>query len=1020
MVQGLKLAQAIAPSNEGPLTEPLPRELGEYELLEQLARGGMGVIYRARQRDLDRIVAVKLLLLGPRASPDFVKRFRAEASAAAGLHHPNIVAIHQVGVHQGEHYLAMDLVDGPDLAKFIKDQPLPARQAAGYLKTIAEAIHYAHERGILHRDLKPSNVLIDSNDQPRVTDFGLAKRFDGDSSLTLSGQVLGSPSYMPPEQAGTTRHKVGRRSDVYSLGAMLYHMVVGRPPFVGEGLNQTLDQVLNHEPISPRLLNPAVPRDLETICLKCLEKEPARRFQTAQALADELGRFLRDEPIRARPVSRPERVWRWCRRKPALATLLLLLQVVGVAGLGGILWQWRRAEHNADAERLSREQAEALGYATDMSLAQKHLEAGNLARARNLLQRHRPGSSSEKDRRGWEWRYLWQRSRGDEIGTLDHNQAQVWCLNYSPDGKLLASGDGQGMLRLWDPTTRQLVASAASPNGVPLALHFAPNGRRLASGGFRHGVRVLDWDGAKLSSRPPLWADGIVLGLWLGDLELIAVDSERQIRQRWELPSGRELDSGEIVGESSSQLESWSVFSADGALLATSTNNVVLLWAARTGALLAALTNHAAAAHPLAFSPDGRILATGDFNGILKLWSVQTHQEMASAVAHQLIAEYAAFSPDGKRLVTCGYDYALRLWDVAPLHELATLRGHLGEVYQVQFSPDGRQIASASADGTVKFWSPVPKAAQSGSWSLPPDLRLWSLAPDGQWLLLLFTDHTFSLWNLQAAEPALTSSRYPLGATNVTAAAVLAGGRLLALGCSDGRVDLYEAPSMKRVIELPRLDAEVATFGCSRDGHTLVAQSTNFLMKSWSLPEGRELGSFSYTNHFYYARALVSPDGHSVLTADLRGAAGLWSPEGSRRLTFQGSEGAMVTGAAFFRDGRRMATCSTDKTARIWDLATVRPILTLYSDLNGLRSVALSPDEKRLVVGDDLGRPRKVKVFDLATAQEVAVLSGHNDSILDVAFWPDGNAIVSVSRDTLNIWRAPSLAEIETEITKGP
>src|SRR5689334_21172937 len=311
----------------------LPRDVGEYELLEEIARGGMGVLYRASQRGLNRLVAVKLLLFGPHASPEHDKRFRAEATAAASLRHPNIVTIHDVGVNQGEHFLVMDLVDGPNHASFLKEKPLSARQAAQYLKAIAEAIDYAHERGILHRELEPSIVLIDANNQPRVTDFGLAKRLEGDSSLTLSGHVLGTPSYTPPEQARSDRHKVGRRSDVYSLGATIYHMLAGCPPFVASTLGEALDQVLNREAVGPRLLNPAVPRDLETICLKCLQKEPNRRYPTARALAEELNRFLQDQPILARPVSSPEKLWRWCRRKPALATLMLLLVLVGGVGL---------------------------------------------------------------------------------------------------------------------------------------------------------------------------------------------------------------------------------------------------------------------------------------------------------------------------------------------------------------------------------------------------------------------------------------------------------------------------------------------------------------------------------------------------------------------------------------------------------------------------------------------------------------------------------------------------------------
>ncbi|HEU0005855.1 MAG TPA: serine/threonine-protein kinase, partial [Terriglobia bacterium] len=247
------------------------RVFGDYELLDEIARGGMGVVYRARQRRLGRTVALKLILGGQLATRELVHRFRAEAAAAAALQHPNIVAIHEVGIHEGSHFLSMDYVEGQNLAQLVGNRPLPAQKAAHYMKVVAEAIHYAHERGILHRDLKPSNVLVDAaTDQPRVTDFGLAKRLDVESSLTVTGQVLGSPHFMPPEQADARRGKVSRRSDVYGLGGMLYFLLTARPPFQGDSLETTLGQVLNVEPVSPRLLNPTVPRDLETICLKCL------------------------------------------------------------------------------------------------------------------------------------------------------------------------------------------------------------------------------------------------------------------------------------------------------------------------------------------------------------------------------------------------------------------------------------------------------------------------------------------------------------------------------------------------------------------------------------------------------------------------------------------------------------------------------------------------------------------------------------------------------------------------------
>lgn len=332
------------PASPTPRPSPLPQSFGDYELLEEIGRGGMGVVYRARQRSLDRVVAVKMMAFGPGSSSELVKRFRAEAVSAASLHHPNIVAIHEVGLHEGQHFFVMDYVEGQSLARLVGNQPLPAKRAATYLETVAEAVHYAHERGILHRDLKPSNVLIDAQDQPHVVDFGLARRLEGQSELTVDGQVLGSPHYLPPEQATGQRGHVSRHTDVYGLGATLYHLLTGRPPFQAESLAQTLDQVLHAEPVAPRLLNPSVPRDLETICLKCLEKEQSRRYSTAQELADELARFQASEPIHARPPGPTGKAWRWCRRKPSLAVAMGVALLSLLVGVAGIAVQWRRAE----------------------------------------------------------------------------------------------------------------------------------------------------------------------------------------------------------------------------------------------------------------------------------------------------------------------------------------------------------------------------------------------------------------------------------------------------------------------------------------------------------------------------------------------------------------------------------------------------------------------------------------------------------------------------------------------------
>jgi tetratricopeptide (TPR) repeat protein len=337
------------------------RHFGDYELLGEIARGGMGVVYRARQISLDRVVALKMILGGQLAGAEEVRRFRQEAEAAAQLKHPNIVAIHEVGERHGQPFFSMDFIEGQTLRQLTRDNPLSASRAADLLKIVAEAVHYAHERGVIHRDLKPSNVLVDASGGPHVTDFGLAKRIGSDADLTVSGMVVGTPSYMPPEQASGRNKTVGPLSDVYALGAMLYDLLTGRPPFRGATPAETMAQLEGQEPVSPRLLNANVPRDLETICLKCLEKSPSQRYASAQALADELGRFLRDEPILARPAGWLEKGWRWCRRNPAAAAALALLLVVAV---GSPIAAWRINVERIIAEEKARVAQIALNEVT--------------------------------------------------------------------------------------------------------------------------------------------------------------------------------------------------------------------------------------------------------------------------------------------------------------------------------------------------------------------------------------------------------------------------------------------------------------------------------------------------------------------------------------------------------------------------------------------------------------------------------------------------------------------------------
>jgi eukaryotic-like serine/threonine-protein kinase len=380
------------------------RRFGAYELGRELGRGGMGVVYEARQLSLHRIVALKMLLPARLASVEELERFRFEAEGVAALEHPNILPVYEVGTAQGQPYFTMKLADGGSLAEQLQDKRLTAAEAARLLATVSHAVHHAHQRGIQHRDLKPGNILLDAAGRPYVSDFGLAKFRDRDSGLTLSTTVLGSPAYMSPEQASGDARRVTVASDVYSLGAILYESLAGRPPFAGATALETMRQVVEAEPTPLRELVARVDRDLEVICLKCLQKDPAKRYASAEVLARDLERWLAGDPIQARPVSRGERFVRWCRRRPALTASLAALFLALIAGIAGIAVQWRRAEEHSFRSALER-------YAADMQVASQALANHDVGLARRMIAAQMP-APSQPDFRGFEWRLLAQRGTG--------------------------------------------------------------------------------------------------------------------------------------------------------------------------------------------------------------------------------------------------------------------------------------------------------------------------------------------------------------------------------------------------------------------------------------------------------------------------------------------------------------------------------------------------------------------------------------------------------------------------------
>ena len=984
-------AQAPFPTAEQKGTPfPPPSEwpaLPGYEILGVLGAGGMGLVFLALQARPKRRVALKVI----RADADqrARARFRNEAEAMARLQHPNIIPIYEVGEHLCRPFFAMEYLVGGSLSELLGDVPQEPNAAARLVEGLARAMHYAHQRGVIHRDLKPGNILVAGPAEPpgpmngvatcplvpdpvniKITDFGLAKlrsTEDIQTCLTLPDQPLGTPSYMSTEQASGKVEEIGTLSDVYALGAILYKMLTGHPPFEGRSDQEIIDKVRSpdHFPLRPSQRRPGVPRDLESICLKCLEKEPARRYSSAEQLAEELRRFRQHEPLlHTRPVGRLERLRRWCRRKPALATaagLAAVLLVAAIAGPVGFAIQ----EYNH-----SRELASALRD-VKVQLARNRLEQGltlcnqgdtglGLLRLAQSLSTA-PNDADDLRRMIRMNLAAWSSELSALTACLEH-PGKVLAVAFSPNGRIVATGCADGKARLWDCRTEQLLCAPLEHRGEVLAVAFSRDGETVLTGSADGTARL--WHGATgnragVSIEP---GGAVAAVAFSSDGKLILTGSNRAGAQLWDVATGKAT----ALGDPDKVLAV--AFNSDGrtALTASKTaskKGLVQLWAVPSGERSGSF-QHPTEVFAMAFSPDGQSIITSNWDRTASLWKVNTGPNHFVSVRHPANVSAMAFSPDGRTVVTGSTDHAARLWDVATGTLIGQPLPHPCPVLAVAFSPDSRILVTAGSDGTARLWK-------------APEKDVVTVLPHG---------------------------------SDVRAVAINSDGRRAVTGSFDGTARVWDVATGQAVcppLLHPRNGRwQLACVAISPKGDKVITGSWDFNARLWSVETGQLLGPI-LPHGDVVSSVAFSSDGQRVVTGSLDRSAQVWEADGTGRPVGQPlrHQGAVHT-VAFSPDSRTVLTGSSDQTARVWSVATGQPVYPPLQHQGAVPCAAFSSDGKMVLTGSD---DRTARLWDAVSGAPYGEPLPHQDGVTCVAFSPNGETVLTGSTDnSARVWSVAS------------
>lgn len=976
------------------LDDMLPGEplgsFGGHELLEVIASGGMGIVYRARQREPRRDVALKTLHGAELRSPEARARFRHETRALGEIQHPAILPLHQCGEEDGVPFFTMQLAGGGSLAERAGGYARRWHEIARLLVTVSEGVHHAHERGILHRDLKPANLLFDEEGRVYVSDFGLARfSSDAESSLTLARDVLGTPHYLAPEVVSGGARAATTASDIWSLGVILHELLAQQRPFEGKGVAAVLRAIAESVPPPPSKAQPGVPRDLEIIVAKAMAPLPERRYASARGLAEDLHRWVDGKPIRARPTRAPERLWLWSRRNPAIAGLsaALLLALLGSAG-----WLAAAYQEVRESGRVLRENL----YAADVNLAQRASGEGDPGRAAALLEAWRP-RAGEPDLREFAWHYLSGQMESDVHRVWEGHDALISGFAIAPDGARVYSCSQDGVVRAWDFARGQPAGSWRVPGGFLMDLEVLPDGRLLLSS--RHGGRLLNPATGVIEV---LGSAGTYCARGTPDERVVLLGGRGSIFQSDDIVTIHPLDGGRdwALTESGGH----AAFSRDGRLLATGVwHDAIKLWSWPEAELVGEL-RPSGTVLALAFTPDGALLAAAERNGHVVLWNVATGMVQARLTAHAPHAAWSvAFSPDGARLVTSGSDQTVRLWDTHEGTLLHSFRGHTSEVWKAAFTPDGQQIISASKDETLRVWQARP-AVPAGP---PAQLSITSapvFSPDGELLAAACESGGIAVF-----ETATWREIRRCGNEEVPLAIMEGSPKLLtvlpgrALRCwriADGALD--HETTLEEVAAPPQQallspDARwLAGFG--EDRETII----------WNTATGRIAARMSDQANRTIAAAF-SPRGRWLATGNSDLTARLWeiSPTGmfTPRSVLRGHK-LSVSDVAFSGDDSLLATSSWDDSVRLWSVADGRQKHVFSGHFTGANAVAFIASRPNLVT---LAGNGAVKFWDLRSYRLLLDLptgmSGPTGGLIPA---PGGSMLVAIGQDgALRVWNAP-------------